>query len=143
MNRRFAYVLFGGVTALVAVGMMLAPASPLAFTVGCLAYSFANGLCYTAFYAFILEMIGGGAGLTTKLALFIGVSNLPISYVAWLDGAAYDWAVTWTGHPTAGRLGMCGMDALSSFVGIAVLVGMIVAVRRWPTRATEPSVAPA
>ena len=41
--------------ALAAVGMMLGPATPTAFTVGCLAYSFANGLCYAAFYAFIRQ----------------------------------------------------------------------------------------
>jgi PAT family beta-lactamase induction signal transducer AmpG len=139
MNRRFAYVLFGGVTALSAIGILLGPATPMAFTVGCLAYSFANGLCYAAFYAFVLEMIGEGAGVTTKLALFVGASNLAINYVTWLDGVGYDWAESmWKGHASAGRVGMCGMDALSSFVGIAVLVAMMVFVRRWDARAPQP-----
>jgi MFS family permease len=136
MNRRFAYVLFGGITALSAVGMMVASASPLAFTVGCLAYTFANGLCYAAFYAFLLELVGRGKrGVTTQLALFVGASNVAISYVTWLDGASYDWAKkVWTGRPWAGREGMLGMDALSTFVGIGMLTAMIVAVSRRKAR---------
>ncbi len=135
MNRRVAYMLFGGVTALVAVGMLLAPATPSAFTVGCLAYSFANGLCYAAFYAFVLEMIGASAGVTTQLAIFIGASNLAISYVTWLDGAAYDWAARfWPHHLSAGRQGLCGMDAGSTFVGIAVILVMTTMVARWGRR---------
>jgi MFS family permease len=132
MNRRVAYVLFGAITALSAVGMMIASASPLAFTVGCLAYTFANGLCYAAFYAFLLELVGTGKkGVTTQLALFVGASNLAISYVTWLDGASYDWAKkVWAGRPWAGREGMLGMDALSTFVGVAILAAMMVLVRK-------------
>ena len=78
MNRRLAYVLAGGVTALSAVAMLLAPATPTAFTVGCLAYTFANGLCYAAFYAFLLDLLGRRDGVTTQLALYAGASNLAI-----------------------------------------------------------------
>jgi MFS family permease len=123
VNRRTAYVIFGGLTGLAAVGMMLGPATPTAFTVGCLAF---------------LDMISGGTGVTTKIALFISASNVPLAYVPWLDGAAYDWAVRWTRDPNAGRLGMCGMDAVASFVGIAILVAMILSVRRWAPRSPAP-----
>jgi PAT family beta-lactamase induction signal transducer AmpG len=144
MNLRVAYALFGGVTALAAIGMILGPANPTAFSIGCLAYYFANGLCYAAFYAFIFEMIGaGGAGaVTTKLALFVGASNLAISYVTWLDGAGYDAAQKhWAGHEWAGRAGMLGADALATFAGIALLCVMLVAVRRMkaPEKPTSPS----
>ncbi len=143
VNRRVAYVVFGGVTALAAIGMMLGPATPTAFTIGCLCYSFANGLCYAAFYAFILEMIGHGAGVTTKLALFVGASNLAINYVTWLDGVGYDWAASlWAGRASAGRAGMCAMDALSSFVGIAVLAAMMAFVRRLNARSAQASPTP-
>jgi predicted MFS family arabinose efflux permease len=131
MNRRLAYCLFGGITALAAIGMMLGPANPLAFSVGCLAYYFANGLCYAAFYAFVFEMIGHGAGVTTKLALFISASNLAISYVTWLDGAGYEGLKrAWPGYAGAGRVGMLGTDALSSFAGIALLGVMVLVVKR-------------
>jgi MFS transporter, PAT family, beta-lactamase induction signal transducer AmpG len=134
MNLRVAYAVFGGVTALAAIGMILGPATPTAFSVGCLAYYFANGLCYTAFYAFVFEMIGqdgGGGAVTTKLALFVGASNLAISYVTWLDGLGYDAAQRrFAGFAWAGRAGMLGTDALSSFAGIALLIVMLVLVRR-------------
>ena len=131
MNRRLAYVVFGLITALSALAMMLAPANPTAFTIGCLAYSFANGLCFAAFYAFVFEMVGKGHGATTKLALFISASNQAINYVTWLDGKAYDVGKRWwSPHAWAGRAGMLGMDALSTFVGIAILGVMMVVVKR-------------
>jgi MFS family permease len=131
MNRRVAYALFGAITALAAIGMILGPANPTAFSIGCLAYYFANGLCYAAFYAFVFEMIGSGAGVTTKLALFISASNLAISYVTILDGAGYDAAAKhWGGHAWAGRAGMLGTDALSTFAGIGVLGAMLVLTKR-------------
>ncbi len=139
MNRRVAYALFGGVTALAAIGMMLGPANPTTFTAGCLAYSFANGLCYAAFYAFVFELVGQGAGVTTKLALFIGASNQAISYVTWFDGLGYDAAKgVWPGRDWAGRVGMLGTDAAATFLGIAMLVVMVLAIRR---KRTEASVA--
>ena len=120
MNRRLAYVIFGLVTSLCAIAMIVGPANPTTFTLGCLAYSFANGLCFATFYAFVFEMVGNGHGATTKLALFISASNQAINYVTWLDGKSYDWGkAIWAGRAWAGRTGMLGMDALSTFVGIA------------------------
>jgi MFS family permease len=131
MNRRLAYVVFGLVTSLCAIAMIVGPANPTTFTLGCLAYSFANGLCFATFYAFVFEMVGNGHGATTKLALFISASNQAINYVTWLDGKSYDWGkALWAGKAWAGRTGMLGMDALSTFVGIAVLGVMMVVVRR-------------
>jgi PAT family beta-lactamase induction signal transducer AmpG len=131
MNRRLAYAIFGGVTALSAVAMMLAPANPAAFTVGCLAYTFANGLCYAAFYAFLLELLGRKDGVTTQLALYVGASNLAITYVVWFDGASYDWAKKLAPDSAwAPRAGMLGMDALMSFAGIGALALMLGYVRR-------------
>jgi MFS family permease len=131
MNRRLAYVLFGGVTALSAVGMMLAPATSGAFTAGCLAYQLANGLCYAAYYAFVLDLVGGRQGVTTQLALFAAAGNLATSYVTWLDGWSYDRTKAWLpDHPWAGRCGMLGMDAAATFAGIAALATMMMILRR-------------
>jgi MFS family permease len=131
MNRRLAYVLFGGVTALSAVAMILTPATPTVFAVGCLAYLFANGLCYAAFYAFVLDLVGRRDGVTTQLALYAGASNLAMTYVTWFDGASYDWAKARAPASTwAPRAGMLGMDALMTFVGIGMLAVMLVYVRR-------------
>jgi len=125
MNRRLAYILCAAVTALCAVGMMLGPATTTTFTVGCLAYQLANGLCYAAFYAFVLDLVGKRDGVTTQLALFAGAGNLATSYVTWLDGWSYDRCKAWfPAHEGAARAGMLGMDALSTFVGIAALAGV-------------------
>ena len=139
MNRRLAYALCGGLTALCAIGMLLGPASPTAFTVGCLAYQFANGLCYAVFYAFVLDLVGKRDGVTTQIALFAGASNLAASYVTWFDGYGYDRAKALApGWASAGRVGMLGTDALATFAGLAVLAGMTMAGRRARSRAGRP-----
>ena len=146
MNRRLAYALFGGITALSALAMMLGPATPAAFTVGCLAYTFANGLCYAAFYAFLLELLGQRDGVTTQLALYVGASNWAITYVTWFDGAAYDWAKKLLpGREWAPRAGMLSMDAVMTFAGIAMLLAMLAYVRRARARdaASAPDASPA
>ena len=138
MNRRLAYALCGGLSGVCAVAMLLAPASPAAFTLGTLAYSLINGLCYAVFYSFVLELVGkreSAATVTTQLALYIGASNLAAAYVTWLDGFAYDRAKALApGWASAGRAGMLAMDALSTFVGLAVLALMILHVRRTAPR---------
>ena len=122
MNRRLAYVLFGAATAVCAGGMMLAPSTPTAFALGCLAYQLANGFCFATFYAFVLELLGHRDGVATQLALYIGASNFAISYVTWLDGWGYDRMKALLPHSAAAaRNGMLGMDALSTFAGIALL----------------------
>ncbi len=131
MNRRLAYAFCGALTAVCAIGMLLGPASPRAFTVGCLAYQFANGLCYAVFYAFVLELVGKRDAVTTQIALFVGASNLAAAYVTWLDGFGYDRAKALAPRwPSAGRAGMLGMDALTTFVGLAILWATTIYVRR-------------
>jgi PAT family beta-lactamase induction signal transducer AmpG len=131
MNRRLAYAACGALSAVCAFAMVLAPATPGAFTVGCLAYQLANGLCYAVFYAFVLELVGHRDGVTTQLALYVGASNLAASYVTWLDGFGYDRARALApGWASAGRAGMLGMDAITSVAGLAVLGAMTVYVRR-------------
>jgi hypothetical protein len=144
VNRRLAYVVFGGMMAVAAVAMILASASPTAFTAGCLAYTFANGLCYAAFYAFLLDLLGKTRGVTTQLALYAGASNLAMTYVTWFDGASYDWAKKLAPTSTwAPRAGMLGMDAFATFLGIAILWVMLVYVRRAKARDAAAAASPA
>jgi MFS family permease len=133
MNRRLAYVIFGGVTALCAVGLLVAPATPTAFAVACLAYQFFNVVCYVTFYAFVLDLLGHREGVATQLALYVGAANLAAAYVTSLDGWSYDRARAWLpGRAWAGRSGMLAMDALSTFVGIALLGALTLRLRRKP-----------
>jgi predicted MFS family arabinose efflux permease len=134
MNRRLAYAICGGLSGVCAVAMLLAPASPAAFTLGSLTYSLINGLCYAVFYSFVLELVGkreSATTVTTQLALYIGASNLAAAYVTWLDGFGYDRLKAMApGWASAGRAGMLAMDALSTFAGLAVLGVMTLYVRR-------------
>jgi predicted MFS family arabinose efflux permease len=140
MNRRLAYVLFGAATAVCAVGMMVAPATPAAFALGCLAYQLANGFCFATFYAFVLELLGHRDGIATQLALYIGASNFAISYVTWLDGWGYDRMKALLPHSAAAaRNGMLGMDALATFAGIALLSAITWYLRRQRRASPSPN----
>jgi PAT family beta-lactamase induction signal transducer AmpG len=89
MDRKKAYVLFGVLQAASGIAMALLPHTPLMFVVWVSIYTFANGLCYAAFSAFVLEVIGKGAAATKYNAL-ASLSNVPIYYMTGLDGWAHD-----------------------------------------------------
>jgi PAT family beta-lactamase induction signal transducer AmpG len=104
------------------------PATPALFMAGSLAYSFANGIAYAAFTAFVLEMIGHGPGVATKYALLVGAANGAISYMTLLDGAGYGWGR---------RAGLLMTDAVATFVGVLLLGALLVVLRR--SRAHTPT----
>jgi MFS family permease len=137
VNRRLCYVLAGTATATTAVAMAFMNANPSSFTWGTLVYQFSTGICFAAFAAFVLEMVGDTAAVTTKYALFVGVSNQPISYVTWFDGMGSDWGRAHMPHDPArgARLGLLGTDALATALGIVLLGIMVVYARRAPARA--------
>jgi MFS family permease len=121
MSRRLAYALAGAFMAAIAVAMAYGPLTPHAFTIGTLAYQFANGIGYAAFVAFVLEMIGHEGAVTTKYTLFVAAANWAISYTAVLDGWGYD---------RAGVKGLFLTDAAATVAGIAILAGMVMLTRR-------------
>ncbi len=125
MNRRLAYGLAGGLTALSGLAMMLGPLTPLTYGWGTLLYNFTNGIAFAALAAFILEMVGHGPGAATKYTSFIAVSNLASSYVTALDG----WGSRVGGLAVRGPL---LVDALLTLAGIGVLLGMLALSRRRP-----------
>jgi len=128
MNRRFAYAIAGGATALSALAMLLAPLSPTTYAWGTLAYSFANGIAFATWAGMVLELIGHTAATTTKYALFNATSNLAISYVTWLDGWAAGASILPAG--LRGSRGSLAMDVILTFVGIAILLAMVAVIRR-------------
>jgi PAT family beta-lactamase induction signal transducer AmpG len=85
MDRKAAYVIFGLVQALVAVGMALSPRTPQMFAVCAIAYGAATGLAFAGYAALTLEAIGAGAA-ATKYNLLASVSNVPLLYVAAIEG---------------------------------------------------------
>jgi PAT family beta-lactamase induction signal transducer AmpG len=126
MNRRLAYAMAGAMMALVAIGMAFGPLTQGAYCIGTLSYQLANSIGYSAFVAFVLELVGEEGAVTTKYTLYVAAANLAISYTAVLDGWGYD----------RGRVrGLFLTDAGATIAGIAVLLGMTVLVRRRPAAA--------
>jgi PAT family beta-lactamase induction signal transducer AmpG len=128
MSRRLAYAVAGGLTALSALAMLLAPLSQTTYAWGTLAYSFANGIAFATWAGMVLELVGHTAATTTKYALFNASSNLAISYVTWLDG----WAASGWLFPAGlrGSRGSLAMDVTLTLAGIAALLVMVAVVRR-------------
>jgi len=88
MNRRTAYLLFGLISAVCAVGMAYSPRTQMMFIIWTSVYAVAWGLCYAGFTAFTLEAIGKGAA-ATKYNVFAALSNSPIYFMTYVVGVAY------------------------------------------------------
>ena len=136
MNRRLAYVLAGGLTALCGLAMAIAPSTSTTYVWGVLTYSFANAIAFTAFYALVLEIVAHGAAVTTKYTLFVSISNLAINYATALDGWAPGLGHFEHTHATV------LFDTLLTFAGISVVGLMVVIARAFPPKAQPaPAVA--
>jgi predicted MFS family arabinose efflux permease len=94
----------------------LALARPTAFTYGAgySGYSITTGFAYAVFTALVLEVLGSrrkAAG--TSYSILVASSNLPISWMTWLDGVGYKhW----------GAKGLMGVDAIANGGGAIVLL---------------------
>jgi MFS family permease len=135
MNRMAAYALAGLLSAVFSAWMALGPASPLTYTGGYAGYALAAGIAYAAFTALELEVLGKrphAAG--TAYSLLGSSGNFPITYMTWIDGAAYK---------RSGARGLMGMDALANGVGaLLLLVFAGTLARRWIAADPVPSATP-
>ncbi|HVO20291.1 MAG TPA: MFS transporter [Anaeromyxobacter sp.] len=128
MNRRLAYAVSGGLTALTAMGMFLGPLTQGTYAWGTLAYNFANGMAFATLAALILDMVGHSPAAATKYTAFIAVSNLASSYVTYFDGLGSE----------VGGLGVRGTvlaDVVMTALGIVALLAMVAVTRREGARA--------
>ena len=131
MNRRVAYCLFAGATALCALAMAASPMSPTTYAAGSLSYRFFNGITMAAFAGMILEMVGQGRAVATTFTLFVAVSNQAISVVTWLDGLG----------STVNNMGARGTvltDAVLTFAGIGVVTAMFLLLKGRPAPGVLP-----
>jgi MFS family permease len=109
LERKTAYCLFGLLQVVLAVVMALAPRASQLHRAGS-AYNVAVGMAYAGFSALVLEVIGRGAA-ATKYNIMASLSNVPIGYVTWIDGQAYErWgardAECGSGHRGLGPAGL-------------------------------------
>jgi len=108
LERKTAYCLFGLLQVVLAVVMALAPKSELSFIVLASAYNVAVGMAYAGFSALVLEVIGRGAA-ATKYNIMASLSNVPIGYMTWVDGQAYErWGMSAMLNVEAG-IGVLGL----------------------------------
>jgi len=114
MNRMGAYALAGLLSAVFAAWMALGKATPLTYTGGYAGYALSAGIAYAAFTALVLEVLGKGRRAAGTAYSLLGSSgNFPISYMTWVDGAAYK---------RAGARGLMGADALANGIGALLLL---------------------
>jgi MFS transporter, PAT family, beta-lactamase induction signal transducer AmpG len=138
MNRRMAYALAGGLTALAAGAMLAAPMTPATYTWGTLAYNFANGIAFATWAGMVLEVVGDTAAVATKYALFVASSNLAISGVTKLDGWASEFRGLAGNWPREiGARGALAFDAGITLAGVVLVVLLVRYTDRRKSRTAE------
>jgi PAT family beta-lactamase induction signal transducer AmpG len=120
MDRKKAYILFGMIQALCAVGMAFSPATEQMFIVWTSLYALSTGLTYAGFSAFVLEAIGKGAA-ATKYNVFASLSNAPIYYMIYMD----EWS-----HGKWGAFGMLTTEAIMALFGMILFITIFVSVNK-------------
>lgn len=113
INRQSAYLLFGLLGALCAVGMAYSPKTELMFIIWTSVYAVVLGLGLAALTAFILEAIGKGAA-ATKYNIYASLSNSPVYLMIYIEG----WA-----HTRWGPKGMLNTEA--AFAVLAIISFLI------------------
>lgn len=127
MDRKFAYALFGVVLSAGAIAMAVMSRTPTMFIAFTLLYALIQGFNYASFSAVVLEAIGRGAA-ATKYNIYASLSNVPIAYMTYIEGVAYE---RWHSD------GMLWTDAASGLIGVAVFTFVSAVV--WPRRSTVPA----
>jgi MFS transporter, PAT family, beta-lactamase induction signal transducer AmpG len=137
MNRMLAFNLFSLLCCLCALAAAFSPRTQAMYVLYVGLYMFITGYCYAAFGAVVLEAIGKGAA-ATKYNLLAGVANIPIMYMAYLDGKAHVWnAPAWI--PWRGSTLMLVTEAAVPVLGTVIFVSFAYLSKRYMKRfAGEP-----
>ncbi|MGB8317495.1 MAG: MFS transporter, partial [Ignavibacteriaceae bacterium] len=120
MDRKKAYILFGVIQALCALGMALSPRTQQMFVLWTSLYAVSTGLTYAGFSAFVLEAIGKGAA-ATKYNVFASLSNAPIYYMIFVD----EWA-----HGKWSAFGMLIGEVIMAVIGIVLFISVFISVNK-------------
>ena len=116
-KKQMAYVVFGLMGAICAFGMAYSPHTQFMYIIWTSLYAFILGLSYSAFSAFVFEVIGKGAA-GTKYTIFASLANAPIALMTFLDG----WAYTHYGKIGKGPEGMLDIEATMGILGIIIFL---------------------
>jgi MFS transporter, PAT family, beta-lactamase induction signal transducer AmpG len=113
------FVLLGCILAGTALAVIPLPHSGAFFVLAYIVYALVQSAIFSAFYAVVFDTAGQGAA-STKMGVFLSLSNLPYWYVALIEGRAVD------------RWGIAGLflsDGLLGFAGLVVVVWLARRVR--------------
>jgi MFS transporter, PAT family, beta-lactamase induction signal transducer AmpG len=113
LDRKSAYLVYGGAQALCAVAMALAPHIESMFVAFTLLYAVLNGMGYAGYSAVVLETIGVSAA-ATQYNVYASLSNMPILYLGLIEG--------WT-YTRFGASAMLYVEAALAAVAIVVFAG--------------------
>ncbi len=117
-----AFLLAGLANAAALAVLALGPLQPATYFLGTVPYLFTIGACYALFTGVVLEFLGGsGKSGSSRYALINSLGNLPVAYMAYLDGRSY---AHW------GPRAMPAADAVLSALGAALLLAHFVFSRR-------------
>ena len=108
INRKNAYLLFGLLGALCAVGMAYSPKTESMYFFWTSVYAVFMGFSFAGFSAIVLETIGKGAAVT-KYNFFVMLANTPIYVMIYIEG----WA-----HTRWGSSGMLNIEAVFAVLAI-------------------------
>jgi PAT family beta-lactamase induction signal transducer AmpG len=111
---RVAYAVTGLVNAAVLVVFCVGTPRPWMYLVGSALYLFTVGACWAMYSALVLKIVGcPGRSCCGRYAMGVSMANLPVAYMAALDGLGAKWF---------GARGLPGINmVVSGLVGIAFL----------------------
>jgi predicted MFS family arabinose efflux permease len=90
VDRGTLYMTGGALSGAVALALAFSPHTASVFIAGVLIYNSVAGLCYAAFSALGLQLVGTrNPTASTQLALFAAASNAAVVYMTWADGQGY------------------------------------------------------
>jgi hypothetical protein len=85
-----AFLLAGLVNAATLAVLALGPPRPMVYFAGTVLFLFTIGTCYALFTAVVLEFLGGsGKSGGARYSIINSLGNLPVAYMAYLDGRSY------------------------------------------------------
>lgn len=117
-----AYLLSGLLNAATLAVLALGPLRPAVYFTSTVLFLFSIGICYAMFTAVALEFLGSsGKSGSSRYAIINSIGNLPVAYMAFLDGRSY---AHW------GPRAMPAADAVLSTVGATLLLAHFVISRR-------------
>jgi MFS transporter, PAT family, beta-lactamase induction signal transducer AmpG len=128
IEKKTAYALCGVALALSAFAMALMPRTTASYVLWVFGYQFALGMCYAAFTAFVLDIIGKGAA-ATKYNLLASLANIPITLMGRWDGQVAE---------AHGHGNMLWFDGAMGVAGAVVL--LIIAAAALPRKRAAQSV---